>query len=105
MYGRPETGQQVSSFGDEGKESPSDVEDIFAPLGSGEISEEGHSDGASDTSNQDQQEDVETVQRAVQDTLGVYDVQKRKRKPLIQDEAVPESQFNLTAGQMLTLCC
>lgn len=77
-------------------ESASDVDEIFAGI-SGSSGDEAKDEDASESGD----EDLQTLQKAVQDTLGPITERKRRVRPQVQDEAVPESQFNLPAGELL----
>ena len=74
--------------------SESDVEDIFAGVDLDLDSE----DGASSEEQQEEEPDLDSLHKAVQDTLGPSTERKRRERQTILDEAVPESQFNLSTG-------
>ena len=101
LYGKPARRDNADSPKQGGSPSGSDVEDIFATLGSDEESEQEEDENQSE---EEEAEDLEALQRTVKETLGPAVERRRKARTVIQDEAVPESQYNLSAGQLLIFC-
>lgn len=73
------------------------MEAIFADLDSADETEQ--EEDAEDAEGEGS-EDLEALRRTVQETLGPVVERKRKARTHILDEAVPESQYNLPAGDL-----
>lgn len=99
IYGKPQGISRNDSPAEDEAESASDVEDMFAAIDSAQESEEGREESTSEGSDGDQTEDLQALQQAVHDSLGTRQQRKRREKVAVQDEAVPESQYNLPAGK------
>lgn len=99
LYGKPAARGNAQSPTQEASQSGSDVDAIFADLQSDESEQE-----QEEESENEEAEDLEALQKTVEDTLGPAERRKKARKA-IQDEAVPESQYNLPAGKLCICGC
>ena len=98
LYGQP-SGREAAAASED-PEDESDINDIFAEISDDEASAE--ETGAHSTEEGGEAEHAQVV-RAVQDAWGGAQ-QNQGRRPELLDEAVPESEYNLSLGMQPELC-
>lgn len=91
-YGKPKTPRMQPTE----QRDDSDVDDIFAGL-----SDADEADEDEEVEEAAEAEDLEQVFKAVSDVLGTSQKRKPKKQELL-DEAVPESEFNVSLGESST---